>query len=103
MIRKLYILTKRWWRTTLYLKKWKPQVPLEPITLDKWKPKKEQVLPEEITKGISLKKVPSSKRVVKKGPAKKKKASDTPFVSKEEITILADYTSPRLSRKKGKK
>ena len=73
MIRKLYIIAKRWWRTTLYLKKWKPQVPLEPITLDKWKPKKEQVLPEEITKGISLKKVPSSERVVNINLAKKKK------------------------------
>jgi len=59
MIRKLYILTKRWWRTTLYLKKWSP--------------KKEQVLPEEITKGISLKKVPSSERVVNINLAKKKK------------------------------
>ena len=84
MIRKLYIITKRFYiitkRWVLNLieqdtirNKFKPQVPLEPITLDKWKPKKEQVLPEEITKGISLKKVPSSKRVVNINQAKKKK------------------------------
>ena len=94
MIRKLYIITKRWWRTTLYLKKWKPQVPLavlnlieqdtvrdkwkpqvplETLNLDKWKPNEEQVLPEEITKGISLKKVPSGTRVVNIGLAKKGK------------------------------
>ena len=73
MIRKLYIITKRWWRTTLYLKKWKPQVPLAVLNLDKWKPSKEQVLPEEITKGLSLKKVPSGTRVVNINLAKKGK------------------------------
>jgi|TARA_R110000824_G_scaffold150319_1_gene320904 hypothetical protein len=73
MIRKLYIITKRWWRTTLYLKKWKPQVPLAVLNLDKWKPSKEQVLPEEITKGLSLKKVPKGTRVVNIGLAKKGK------------------------------
>ena len=73
MIRKLYIITKRWWRTTLYLKKWKPQVPLAVLNLDKWKPNEEQVLPEEITKGLSLKKVPKGTRVVNIGLAKKGK------------------------------
>ena len=73
MIRKLYIITKRWWRTTLYLKKWKPQVPLAELNLDKWKPNEEQVLPEEITKGVSLKKVPSTTRVVNISRAKKGK------------------------------
>ena len=73
MIRKLYIITKRWWRTTLYLKKWKPQVPLAVLNLDKWKPSKEQVLPEEITKGLSLKKIPKGTRVVNIGLAKKGK------------------------------
>ena len=73
MFRKLYIITKRWWRTTLYLKKWKPQVPLEGLTLGKWKPNEEQVLPEEITKGLSLKKVPKGTRVVNIGLAKKGK------------------------------
>ena len=58
MIRKLYIIAKRWWRTTLYLKKWKPQVPLEPLNLDKWKPSKEQVLPTDIKKGVRLRKYP---------------------------------------------
>ena len=73
MIRKLYIITKRWWRTTLYLKKWKPQVPLAVLNLDKWKPNEEQVLPEEITKGVSLNKVPSTTRVVNISRAKKGK------------------------------
>ena len=73
MIRKLYIITKRWWRTTLRLKKWKTQMPLEDLTLGKWKPSKEQVLPEEITKGLSLKKVPKGTRVVNIGLAKKGK------------------------------
>jgi len=71
MIRKLYIITKRWWRTTLRLKKWKTQMPLEDLTLGKWKPSKEQVLPEEITKGLSLKKVPEGTRVVNINLAKK--------------------------------
>jgi len=71
MFRKLYIITKRWWRTTLRLKKWKPQVPLEDLTLGKWKPNEEQVLPEEITKGLSLKKVPKGTRVVNINLAKK--------------------------------
>jgi|TARA_R100000656_G_scaffold109862_1_gene81873 hypothetical protein len=58
MIRKLYIIAKRWWRTTLYLKKWKPQVPLEPLNLDKWKPNEKQVLPTDIKKGVRLRKYP---------------------------------------------
>lgn len=59
MFHKLYIITKRWWRTTIYLKKWKPS--------------KEQVLPEEITKGLALKKVPEGTRVVNINLAKKGK------------------------------
>jgi|TARA_R110001592_G_scaffold188867_4_gene434292 hypothetical protein len=59
MFHKLYIITKRWWRTTIYLKKWKA--------------KKEQVLPAEITEGLALKKVPSGARVVNINLAKKGK------------------------------
>ena len=48
-------------------------MPLAVLNLDKWKPNEEQVLPEEITKGISLKKVPSTTRVVNISRAKKGK------------------------------
>ena len=48
-------------------------MPLAVLNLDKWKPSKEQVLPEEITKGLSLKKVPSGTRVVNINLAKKGK------------------------------
>ena len=58
MIRKLYIIANRWWRTTLYLKKWKPQMPLEDLALGKWKPNEEQVLPTDIKKGVRLRKYP---------------------------------------------
>ncbi len=56
---RIYTKIKRWWLTTIYLKRWSP--------------KKEQVLPKEITEGLSLKKVPVNERVVNIDLSKRKR------------------------------
>ena len=48
MIHKIFLRLKQWWQTTLHL--------------EKWKANKDQVLPTEIKKGITLKKFPNKEQ-----------------------------------------